>query len=305
MNVRFVLAMCASTAAHVGVAWFAADQLASFAAPAQRALTVAMAPAAPRAVLNSIAPSATAALSPVPVEPVAPPSVESIEGPEEAAAPADAEVVTALVPHAIRTEDPARTMAARVSTVAVVTPMLTVARDVAPMAMASSAQPAPMESEPNRSRVRVAKASVREARPKGIPAERRQHAASAVDAGAVLAKLALVGNPGAGGSADAPAQVAGQPGADREASPSAGNEPPVYPWTARAQGHQGRVVVRVWVSAEGDPGKLDVWRSSGYGTLDRAALRAVGKWRFRPARRAGQNAESLVHVPVVFRLEDG
>ncbi|NIM28335.1 MAG: TonB family protein, partial [Gammaproteobacteria bacterium] len=74
---------------------------------------------------------------------------------------------------------------------------------------------------------------------------------------------------------------------DRSALPAAGNAPPDYPWTARARGHQGRVVLSVWVSAAGLAERLAVLHSSGYASLDRAAMEAVERWRFRPARRAG------------------
>ncbi|MDX1433701.1 MAG: energy transducer TonB, partial [Gammaproteobacteria bacterium] len=96
------------------------------------------------------------------------------------------------------------------------------------------------------------------------------------------------------------------PGAgDRVAAPAAGNPPPRYPWTARLRGEQGQVVLRVWVSEAGDASRLDVWQSSGSRALDQAALAAVGAWRFEPARRDGRAADSLVHVPVRFRLDGG
>ena len=98
--------------------------------------------------------------------------------------------------------------------------------------------------------------------------------------------------------------MAGRPGADRNASPAAGNEPPEYPWVARAQGHQGRVVLSVWVNAEGQADELAVLQSSGHPVLDRAAMQAVERWRFQPARRNGRDTGSLLYVPVVFRLND-
>jgi protein TonB len=64
------------------------------------------------------------------------------------------------------------------------------------------------------------------------------------------------------------------------------------------------VVLSVWVSAEGDADRLAVVKSSGYPLLDRAAVDAVQRWRFQPARRAGLDTGSLVQVPVVFRLDE-
>ena len=76
---RLALALGFSTAAHVGLVWMVGDQLHAGAVPAQRALTVVMTPAAPRAVLNSIAPAATAALSPAVVRPLEPSAVRAVE----------------------------------------------------------------------------------------------------------------------------------------------------------------------------------------------------------------------------------
>ena len=122
---------------------------------------------------------------------------------------------------------------------------------------------------------------------------------------ATPARKAVKGERGSGADAPSRHAVAGLPGANRQALPASGNEPPRYPWISRAQGHQGRVVLSVWVSAEGQADELAVLKSSGYPTLDRAAVAAVQRWRFTPARRAGNNAASLLYVPVVFRLDDG
>ena len=82
------------------------------------------------------------------------------------------------------------------------------------------------------------------------------------------------------------------------AHPVAGMEsdrPPVYPEIARRRGQQGRVVLHVNVSAEGMPVAVTVAESSGYASLDTAALAAVQQWRFVPATRGG------TPVPAVSR----
>ena len=81
-----------------------------------------------------------------------------------------------------------------------------------------------------------------------------------------------------------------------------GNRPPLYPTSARGQGVEGQVVLVVRVTRAGRPHKVSVRRSSGAAILDRAARRAVEKWRFRPAMKDGQAVESEVVVPIVFRL---
>jgi len=82
-----------------------------------------------------------------------------------------------------------------------------------------------------------------------------------------------------------------------------GNEPPVYPQWARRRGHEGEVTIEVTVSVDGLPLEVRVAEPSPYAALDRAAVRAVGKWRFAPARRGGVAEESRLRIPVVFQLQ--
>ena len=80
------------------------------------------------------------------------------------------------------------------------------------------------------------------------------------------------------------------------------NTPPIYPETARRAGWEGRVTVRVEVSADGVPISVAVEKSSGYGVLDQAALRAVKGWRFQPRTIGGVTMAGTVDVPVNFTL---
>lgn len=80
------------------------------------------------------------------------------------------------------------------------------------------------------------------------------------------------------------------------------NPPPAYPRSARRAGDQGTVVLRVLVSIEGVAARVELERSSGSASLDSAALDAVQRWRFVPARRGATPVEAWVKVPVVFRL---
>jgi protein TonB len=81
------------------------------------------------------------------------------------------------------------------------------------------------------------------------------------------------------------------------------NPAPVYPAIARRSGDQGTVMLKVLVSPEGAPLRVELDQSSGSNALDSAALDAVKGWRFVPARRGAQNIEGWVRVPVVFKLE--
>jgi protein TonB len=80
------------------------------------------------------------------------------------------------------------------------------------------------------------------------------------------------------------------------------NTPPIYPETARRAGWEGRVTVRVEVSADGSPISVALEKSSGYGVLDQAALRAVKSWRFQPRTIGGVTMAGTVDVPVNFTL---
>lgn len=80
------------------------------------------------------------------------------------------------------------------------------------------------------------------------------------------------------------------------------NPPPRYPPISRRLGEQGRVLLRVEVSASGDPLAVLVHQGSGFSRLDQSAVDAVRAWRFVPARRGQQAVTEWVVVPVVFSL---
>ena len=81
-----------------------------------------------------------------------------------------------------------------------------------------------------------------------------------------------------------------------------GNKPPDYPERARRNEFEGRVLLRVKVSAKGTSETIAVKTSSGYDLLDEAARAAVKAWRFTPAKRGGIAVASTIDVPIVFRL---
>ncbi|WP_347258753.1 energy transducer TonB [Methylocaldum sp.] len=81
------------------------------------------------------------------------------------------------------------------------------------------------------------------------------------------------------------------------------NPKPVYPGIARRRHWEGLVLLRVYVTADGRCGELSVQRSSGHDVLDEAALEAVKKWRFVPAKRGDVAQASWVTVPIEFQLE--
>lgn len=77
-----------------------------------------------------------------------------------------------------------------------------------------------------------------------------------------------------------------------------------YPLRAWAFNHEGRVTLRVEVLHDGRPGQILLKQSSGSGILDQDAREQIARWRFVPARRAGQAVTAWIDVPVVYRLRD-
>lgn len=82
------------------------------------------------------------------------------------------------------------------------------------------------------------------------------------------------------------------------------NPKPAYPHASRRLGEEGKVVLRVFVSAEGEAKRVEVKESSGFQRLDKAAEEAVARWRFVPARRGDEAVTAWVVVPIVFSLKN-
>lgn len=80
------------------------------------------------------------------------------------------------------------------------------------------------------------------------------------------------------------------------------NPAPAYPAYSRRLGEEGRVLLRVLVSAEGSARQVEIKTSSGSRRLDQAALEAVKNWRFIPAKRGDQPIEGWAVVPINFQL---
>jgi protein TonB len=80
------------------------------------------------------------------------------------------------------------------------------------------------------------------------------------------------------------------------------NPAPLYPASAKRAGEEGRVLVRVLVSADGRAQSVEVAQTSGFTRLDAAAIDAVRRWRFVPARRGDATLAAHVNVPIVFSL---
>lgn len=82
------------------------------------------------------------------------------------------------------------------------------------------------------------------------------------------------------------------------------NVVPIYPPQSVLAHEEGKVILQVSVTADGLPEQIVIKRSSGYAALDKAALRAVQKWKFKPATLHGQPIAATLDVPIHFHAKD-
>lgn len=78
---------------------------------------------------------------------------------------------------------------------------------------------------------------------------------------------------------------------------------PPYPDLARKRGQEGTVNVRCQIDANGQVINISIVKSSGFRLLDEAALKTVGKWKFRPGKKDGLSVAGTVIVPIQFKLQ--
>ena len=138
---------------------------------------------------------------------------------------------------------------------------------------------------------------------------------------AVLAPESTTGDNGIPPTADPGAAVlatGGGSGGKGAESPPAGKISPVgvtkaayvidgpapeYPEEARSNRWEGRVEVKMLVSETGAVAEAHVVSSSGYRSLDNAAVRCVRGWRFSPKYVDGRAEATWFVKPVTFRLQ--
>lgn len=115
-----------------------------------------------------------------------------------------------------------------------------------------------------------------------------------------VAPAATPAPPTAGPSPAAPATVT----AARFDAAYLRNPRPNYPSLSRRLGEEGRVLLRVRVSPAGLASSVEIEKSSTFERLDEAARQVVARWQFIPARRGDEAIETVVVVPIVFRLDE-
>lgn len=79
---------------------------------------------------------------------------------------------------------------------------------------------------------------------------------------------------------------------------------PLYPLIERRQGREGRVMLALFVDDSGRVSQAGVRESSGSEAFDQAALNAVKRWRFTPARdRDGRALSRWCTVRILFQMD--
>jgi protein TonB len=98
-----------------------------------------------------------------------------------------------------------------------------------------------------------------------------------------------------------PPPVTAAPRLSSQAQPAKliSSPPPAYPPMARTQRLQGEVVLNVAIDDSGKVTKVSV--ISGHTVFQQAAIDAVTRWRYEPARLNGQPVPSQAQVRVFFR----
>ena len=82
------------------------------------------------------------------------------------------------------------------------------------------------------------------------------------------------------------------------------NPKPDYPGLSRRLHEEGTVVLRIYVSPQGMPERVELNKSSGYARLDQSALETIKQhWKFVPARRGDTPVGGWVLVPIAFTLQ--
>ena len=93
-------------------------------------------------------------------------------------------------------------------------------------------------------------------------------------------------------------------GGDLDSPPQPVNKmQPVYPSALLSKGIGGRVVITCVVDDSGRVASTRIQQSSGVPDLDKAAINAVNKWKFKPGTKAGKKIKSTCNVPFTFQVK--
>lgn len=91
---------------------------------------------------------------------------------------------------------------------------------------------------------------------------------------------------------------------DLDSPPTPVTKPPtLYPSALLKKGIGGRVLVSCTVEESGRVSATSIKQSSGHPELDQAAIRALVKWKFKPAAKAGRKIKATCVVPFSFEVK--
>lgn len=76
--------------------------------------------------------------------------------------------------------------------------------------------------------------------------------------------------------------------------------PPNYPHKARRRQLATRLVIQMVVDAKGNVSRIQIKSGEHQDVFREAALKAIRRWRFKPARLKGQTVAVLVTLPLEF-----
>ncbi len=78
----------------------------------------------------------------------------------------------------------------------------------------------------------------------------------------------------------------------------------IYPEIAQEAGIEGTVVVQAFIDKNGKVGECTVLKGVPNTGLDEAAIAAIRKTRFKPAKQRDRDVGVYISIPVIFRLRD-
>lgn len=180
--------------------------------------------------------------------------------------------------------------------------------------MAPPAPPAPQPKPQPQPKVEVKAPTPKPVTPTPTPAVAQQPTplaiapsanAPAPSAAAPTAVAAAAASTNTGSATNAPPSPPAPPKVELPSSDAdyLNNPKPPYPALSKRLQEQGKVVVRVYISTEGQASQASVKTSSGFERLDQAALNTVLKWRYVPGKRGGVPEAMWFDVPVNWVLQ--
>ena len=79
---------------------------------------------------------------------------------------------------------------------------------------------------------------------------------------------------------------------------------PSYPSRCKRQGHEGTTVLEVTILSKGKCGNIEIIKSAGCESLDKAAIKALKRAKYIPAKRLGIPFTTTKKIAFNFKLED-